>query len=65
MDSPDRVYPLQTAAQRCAEHKRKEEKKMKLDKLLEDILWEIEAAGKDCPESLRQFEEKIKKAIYI
>ena len=45
--------------------KRKEEKKMKLDKLLEDILWEIEAAGKDCPESLRQFEEKIKKAIYI
>ena len=38
---------------------------MKLDKLLEDILWEIEAAGKDCPESLRQFEEKIKKAIYI
>ena len=38
---------------------------MKLDKLLEEILWEIEAAGKDCPESLRQFEEKIKKAIYI
>jgi hypothetical protein len=38
---------------------------MKLDRLLEEILWEIESAGKDCPESLRQFEEKIKKAIYI
>jgi hypothetical protein len=38
---------------------------MKLNNLLEEILWEIEAAGKDCPESFRQFEEKIKKAIYI
>jgi hypothetical protein len=38
---------------------------MKLGNLLEEILWEIEAAGKDCPESIRQFEEKIKKAIYI
>jgi hypothetical protein len=38
---------------------------MKLDKLLEEILWEIELAGKDCPEAIRRFEDEIKKAIYI
>ena len=38
---------------------------MKLDRLLEEILWEIELAGKDCPEAIKRFEDEIKKAIYI
>ena len=48
-----------------AEIKTNKERKyaMKLETLLQEILWEIESAGKDCPESLRQFEEKIRRAI--
>jgi len=38
---------------------------MKLKTLLQEILWEIESAGKDCPESLRNFEEKIREAIGV
>ena len=38
---------------------------MKLKTLLQEILWEIESAGKDCPESLRNFEEKIREEIGV